>query len=419
MENITNCKGVKKTDGKRKLTIKGETKNHSVYRIPINLLYYNDKNGRIATYISKYIADGNILNRDTENQLEQYNNVLHNFIRESNSKAIDNTKENIRRFGQRLPGVVLQDGRIIDGNRRYTCLRELKAEGEDVFFEAVILDTDNGIDERDIKLLELNLQHGEERPIDYNPIDYLVDVYRDIVQNRMFTIKEYAISTNKKPKEIEMAVKKAVLMVQFLDFMNAKEQYFIARDMNLDGPLQEIVSILNKDFKKMDFVELNNPNYDDIGIQSEYFRIRNALFTAIFTNRNEKIDLTRYIREMGKSVIHSQNREEFFEEYEDIVEEVYEKFREEETITTQSVKEIGRKLEPARKKGTEIIHNKVVDTLVKEARKKPIELLNQALMDLKRIDRDQVKCLKGEDKKDFDIAIGSIRDIIKKFGVDE
>ncbi|PGZ45379.1 hypothetical protein COE56_26965 [Bacillus anthracis] len=338
--NLMDAIGVRETDGTRKLTIKGETKNYTVYRIPLDKLFYNDRNGRISTYISKYIADGNSMDRSN---IDEYNNVLHRFIRESNSNALDSTKENISRFGQRLPGVVLQNGRVIDGNRRFTCLRELKKEGEDVFFEAVILDTDNGIDDRDIKLLELNLQHGEERPVDYNAIDYLVDMYNDIVKNKMFTIKEYVKSTNKKLRDVEMGVKKAILMVQFLEYYKMKEQYFIARDMELDGPLQECVTILNKDFKKWDFEEMNNPNFEDKDTQAEYLRIRNALFTVIFTKRgDERGDLTRYIREVGKSVIHSNNREEFLEEYEEIVEEVYETLQEEETVTSQTIKEIGK-----------------------------------------------------------------------------
>lgn len=412
--NLIDAIGVKKTDGTRKLTIKDETENYTVYRIPLEKLFYNDRNGRIATYISKCIADGNSMERSN---LDEYNNVLHGFIRESNSNALDATKENINRFGQRLPGVVLQDGRVIDGNRRFTCLRELKKEGEDVFFEAVILDTGNGIDDRDIKRLELNLQHGEERPVDYNAIDYLVDMYNDIVKNKMFTIEDYVKSTNKNKKDIEMGVKKALLMVQFLEFINAKEQYFIARDMELDGPLQECVSILNKEFKKQDFEKLSNSNFEDKNTQADYLRIRNALFTAIFTSRSEERgDLTRYIRQMGKSVIHSDNREEFLEEYEEIVEEVYETLQEEDMVTSQTVKEIGKKLEEVRKEGTEIIDKVIEDTQITEARKKPVDLLNQALKDLNRIDSDQVKRLKGEDAKEFDLVLKEIKNALAEFG---
>ncbi|MDA2672275.1 ParB/RepB/Spo0J family partition protein [Bacillus cereus] len=412
--NLMDAIGVRETDGTRKLTIKGETKNYTVYRIPLDKLFYNDRNGRISTYISKYIADGNSMDRSN---IDEYNNVLHRFIRESNSNALDSTKENISRFGQRLPGVVLQNGRVIDGNRRFTCLRELKKEGEDVFFEAVILDTDNGIDDRDIKLLELNLQHGEERPVDYNAIDYLVDMYNDIVKNKMFTIKEYVKSTNKKLRDVEMGVKKAILMVQFLEYYKMKEQYFIARDMELDGPLQECVTILNKDFKKWDFEEMNNPNFEDKDTQAEYLRIRNALFTVIFTKRgDERGDLTRYIREVGKSVIHSNNREEFLEEYEEIVEEVYETLQEEETVTSQTIKEIGKKLEDVRKEGTDIIDKVIEDTQIIEARKKPVDLLNQALKDINRIDSDQVKRLKGEDAKEFDLVLKEIKNALAEFG---
>ncbi|KMP97589.1 hypothetical protein TU67_23785 [Bacillus cereus] len=410
---LTSVTGIEKTDGTRKLTIKGKTNNYIVYRIPLEKLFYNDRNGRIATYISKYIAEGNYIDRTI---IDEYNDVLHGFIRESNSTALDATKDNISRFGQRLPGVVLQDGRVIDGNRRFTCLRELRKEGNDVFFEAVILDTENGIDERDIKRLELNLQHGEERPVDYNAIDYLVDMYNDIVKNKMFSIKDYGDSTNKNKKDIEMGVKKAILMVQFLEFINAKEQYFIARDMELDGPLQECVTILNKEFKKWSFEELDNPSFEEKDIQAEYLRIRNALFTAIFTSRSdERGDLTRYIRQIGKSVIHSDNREDFLEEYEEIVEEVYETLQE-DTVTSQTVKEIGKKLGDARKESSVIIDKVIEDTQITEARKKPVELLNQALTYLNKIDSDQVKRLKVEDAKEFNLVLEEINDVLAEFG---
>ncbi|MEH7613210.1 ParB/RepB/Spo0J family partition protein [Gottfriedia acidiceleris] len=412
--NLKNEPGVSKTDGTRKLTIKGETKNYIVYRIPLDKPFYNDRNGRIATYISKYKSEGNLIDRDV---VSEYNNILHKFIRESNSNALDQTKENIKRFGQRLPGVVLQDGRVIDGNRRFTCLRELKKEGENVFFEAVILDTENGIDARDIKLLELNLQHGEERPVDYNAIDYLVDMYYDIVKNKMFSVEEYVKSTNKKRRDVELGVKKAELMVQFLEFINAKEQYFIARDMDLDGPLQECVTILNKDFKKWDFEELIKPNFDDKDAQLEFMRIRNVLFTAIYTSRSQSGgDLTRFIRDMGKSAIHSNNREEFLENYEEIVEEVFETLQEEEIVTSKSLKDVGKKLEEVRKEGTKIIEKVIEDNQILEARKKPVELLGSALNYLSKIDNDQVKRLNGEDAEEFELILNEIRETLTKYG---
>lgn len=288
-------KDITKTTETRKLSIKGKTDNYEVYRIPLEYLFYNNQNGRIATYISKYEDENGRLKMDDK---ENYNEIIHEFIVDSNRNALNKTKNNIKLLGQRLPGVVIQNGRIIDGNRRFTCLRELHTEeGKDYYFEAVILNTEKGISPKDIKRLELNLQHGEERPVDYNPIDNLVDVYRDLVETETFTIKEYALNTNSKEKEVEKLKLKSIIMVEFLEFINAEGKYYIARDLNLDGPLQEVVTILNRTSEE----------------QKE--DVKSALFTALLTSNIG--DLTRHIREIGRDIIKTRNAGDFLEEYED------------------------------------------------------------------------------------------------------
>ena len=117
------------------------------------------------------------------------------------------------------------------------------------------MDTDKGIFEKDLKRLELNLQHAEEKHVDYNPIDNLVDVYRDLIENKTFTVKEYATNTNKKEKEVEKLKTEAILMVEYLEFINAKGKFYIARDLNLDGPLQEIMLNLKRQSNNKRFSE--------------------------------------------------------------------------------------------------------------------------------------------------------------------
>ena len=60
-----------------------------------------------------------------------------------------------------------------------------REEGTNLYFEAVILDQAEGLSDTDIKRLELNLQHAEERPVDYDPIDNLVEVYSVIVKDKL------------------------------------------------------------------------------------------------------------------------------------------------------------------------------------------------------------------------------------------
>ena len=112
---------VEKTNLTRKLTLGGVTKAYPVYRVRLDLLYYNDQNDRIATWITQYKSDPENAAFDTLDR-EQYNKTIEGFIIASNPAAMEKTKNNIALVNQREPGVVLADGRIIDGNRRFTCL---------------------------------------------------------------------------------------------------------------------------------------------------------------------------------------------------------------------------------------------------------------------------------------------------------
>ena len=183
---------VQKTTLTRKVTYAGKTVIYPVYRVRLDALYYNDQNDRISTWITRYQSENgqNALNGlDTED----YNRIIEEFIVESNPESIQRTQRNIAMIGQREPGVTLADGRIVDGNRRYTCLRRIQREQSDpVYFETVLMDMDIQADRKQIKLLELAIQHGEEKKVDYDLIDYAVGTYRDVVQTGLLTAEEYA-----------------------------------------------------------------------------------------------------------------------------------------------------------------------------------------------------------------------------------
>ena len=110
---------VEKTSATRKLTLGKETKAYPVYKVRLDQLFYNDRNDRIATWITQYKNDSS--NTDfAKLSREEYNRIIERFIIQSNPQAITKTKNNIALVNQREAGVVLADGRIIDGNRRFT-----------------------------------------------------------------------------------------------------------------------------------------------------------------------------------------------------------------------------------------------------------------------------------------------------------
>lgn len=217
----------------KKLSLQGQIKIFDVYRIPLEFLRYNKKNGRIATYVSQYIDEGNEFPKDN---LVEFNDIIENYIERSNPDALKKTKRNIQIMSQTEPAVVLSNGIVLDGNRRFTSLRQLSREGagaEFNYLEAVILD-ERLYTEKDIKRLELNLQHAVESRVDYNPIDRLVDIYRDLISDKSnFTVEEYSRETHLSIKKVKDEVELAQLMLDYLEYINQPLKFYIARDQKL------------------------------------------------------------------------------------------------------------------------------------------------------------------------------------------
>jgi len=286
------------TELSRKLTIDGITNTYQVYKIKLDLLYYNEQNDRISTWISQYKTENGVSVLDRSDS-KKYNSLIEEFIVKSNPLAIEKTQANIELFDQKEHGVVLADGRIIDGNRRYTCLRRLSKKNDKFkYFEAVILEKNIESSAKQIKELELSIQHGEESKIDYNPIERLVGVYNDIIDKELLTIEDYAKASNETELEVKKRVEIANLMVEFLEFCNIPKQFHIARDLQVYAPFDDLVAILKK------------CKSDD-----EREDVKLCVFNNILMKQEG--DLRTFIRKF-KTVIGSDYSNEFVEEQKEI-----------------------------------------------------------------------------------------------------
>ena len=306
------------TQQARKLTIDGVTETHQVYRIKLDLLHYNVQNDRIATWISRYKAEQGALPDNADR--EAYNEIIEQFIVESNPSAFNATMKNIKAFDQREPAVVLSNGLVVDGNRRFTCLRRLSKEDPKFnWLEAVILNESLASDPRRIKMLELTIQHGEETKVDYDPIDRLVGVYNDIVKDKLFTEEEYARLTNDSPKKVRDMVVQAGLMMEFLDFINSPLQFHLAREMQVYGPLVEIPAILKTCSNEEEEEQVKSIIYTNLVVEPEH-------------------DMTRYVRRF-KKILQSAYAQEFIEKGLTAAETVAEKLAHLETVDAAAVRD--------------------------------------------------------------------------------
>ena len=379
-----------KTTGTKKLVIDGKSVNCPIYEIKLDNLYYNDQNDRIATWISQYKADHGVdsISRD---DINSYNSIIQGFIQSSNPDKMKETMNNIGLFGQQEPGVVLADGRIIDGNRRFTCLRELsKTHANCEYFDAVILDKDYECNAKQIKMLELQIQIGKEARVDYNPIDRLVGIYRDVVENQLLTPDEYAKSTNQKPSDVQKQIELATLLSEFLDAIHAPGEFYIARDLALDGPLNELYGVLKK-----------------ISDEDKREEIKYIVFTNLLVKPDK--DMTRFVRKL-KAIVNGHYLDEFIERESELSEEVLDGLPDKVSSTDVNEVRANETVRDDLKSAMDLIDNKVKAA---ETRNKPNQVLSKAVDSIEGIDNKIIRKLTEEQQLDILDNVEQLEELLK------
>ena len=287
----------------KRLTIGSETKDYPVYKFPLEYLYYNDQNGRINTVYHQYISNHGKLTPEIGES--KYNEIFEKFIFESKKQALKDTQVSISEKGQQEPGVILSDGRVIDGNRRFTALRRIQKETKiQQYFEAVILsfDISNKIDEKKIKELELDLQLGREERVSYDPIDRIFDVYNTIEVQKLMTPEEYKKASGAgNTKGINKDLRLAKLIIKFLSIVapneNPIDKFYLARELKLDGPLEDIERTINKLKKDKETITQN---------------VLTILAVQIAKSEVGDRDITRKIRDVKYNILDNPEMKEHF-----------------------------------------------------------------------------------------------------------
>lgn|GEM_PF-802575 len=385
---------VQKTTLTRKVTYGGNTVVYPVYRIRLDALYYNDQNDRIATWLSRYKAENgddalSSINRDT------YNRIIESFIYESNSDAIQKTQKNISLVGQREPGVTLADGRIVDGNRRFTCLRRIQRESQEpIYFETVIMDMDIEEDKKQIKLLELAIQHGEEKKVDYDLIDYAIGTYQDIVLTKLLSVEEYVASTCETEAEVKQRIEIASVICEFLEYIKLPEKYYIAREYQLYSLFQEMLTPLHRldkdDQKKLKRIVFNNVIMKAISDQRKFIRdikglVKNNTYNTYFEEQKrigEKIK-----NSIEKIEIHSKEEIDSF---------------------AQRNVEITEELQISMEKALQQSRNH-------QLKLKPAENVSKCISLLLDVDSRMFNKMNPEEKNDLLVEFEEIEKIVEKF----
>ena len=396
-------KAVAETGRKQKLLIDGHYEDFGIYRIRLDLLYFNDQNDRIATDISRYNASHphNLISGVQHDA--QYNALIHSFIVKSNEARLKTTQRNIQLYGQTNPGVVLADGRVIDGNRRFACLRNIQeSTGAEQYFEASILEHTLGHNAKQIKQLELTIQLGQDRPVEYDPIDRLVGIYNDLIciqedGKSLLTIQEYlhCLGTNSTEADIKADIERAKLMVEFLESINAPFQFYLAKQMNLNDPLKELHKIIKK-----------------CRIDEQKDDIKNVVFANLLMQPHG--DMTRYIRKVGKVISNPKISSGFLDEQLELTEQVYDTLEGIPVVTEKVINEKIRTQDDLKEDFAHSTEKWVSKADGDATRNRPAQQAEKAYEMLDTIDTNIFKKLNDEQKDDVRNRLDQIQEALNR-----
>jgi|LWDU01.1.fsa_nt_gi hypothetical protein len=154
------------------VNIRGEKINLVVYKLPIEILYYNIRNGRFAAeYRNEVKKEGGILSPEKKEDAKKIQNLLWRL----NVNDSEDTYEDILQRGQWRPGIITEDGYVIDGNRRMAILSKLFTDtGNDEFKFIKVGRLPSNIEKTDLWKLEAGLQLGREEIVKYGPMNELL-----------------------------------------------------------------------------------------------------------------------------------------------------------------------------------------------------------------------------------------------------
>lgn len=375
---------VRKTDNSERKFIGGQNQDCPIYEVRVDKLHFNVQNGRIATFISRYQAEHPEGLPQDQTELD---NLIADMVEADNPKHLKTTMLDIKNKGQQQSAIILTNGVVIDGNRRFTCLRKLSAAENTLRMLRCCVFPDT-YDENAIKGLELEIQLGEDTKQEYDAISRLVDIDRWVNEGRM-TAEEYAQHANMKQSKMKNCLAQIDMLKDFLEFCEAPGAFHIAQDLKLQGPIESLtnglVKVKNKDKRE---------------------EIKNAVFVNLMCQTFG--DATRGVREFIDNLIADDKlREEQLDYAVEVLERLAEK-PEDVVVTTEYLRDAfgsDTRLKEGMKASRNVARAKAGNRKIKNGQ---VRAVRNALSDVNDVDVEILHKLEPEQLVDMQDGLQSL-----------
>ena len=217
--------------------IKGESHDVQVYKLPLELLFFNIKNGRFA---AEYLELKEKIGRELHPENPDDAKTIQKMLIELDPKHTLELGSNIRKFGQRDPGICTYGGFVHNGNRRMAVMQTIVEEGDIKFNFLEVALLQPGVEPVDLWLIEAGIQLAKPTQLDYGPINTLIKFKEGIdlgLSPQQIAKNLFGFSDEKQVLEKLEILK---MITKYLKFIGEPERYKKA-----DGIVEHFID-LNK-----------------------------------------------------------------------------------------------------------------------------------------------------------------------------
>jgi hypothetical protein len=210
--------------------IKGQLTWLNVYRLPIDLLVYNIMNGRFR---GELIAKQEELKRKLDPTDKRDAKIIQQLLFDQSISETEALKDDLKKDGQLVPGIITFDGAVINANRRMSILSKLFAEtGERQYQYLKVGRLQQGVDETDLWNIEAEFQFGRDYKVDYGGVNELLKIKDGL--NRGMSEKQISVALRGRFSEKE--VKDKLEILRLLE----SYLYFIEKPLDYHNSVQEL-----------------------------------------------------------------------------------------------------------------------------------------------------------------------------------
>lgn len=290
--------------GKRVINY-GDLKNVTidVYRIPVELLIFNQHNGRINIEMSSDEHETPGVSAVYDQALED---KICKYLWDSSISTNKITLKSIQENGQRVAGIITEDGVIVDGNRRAMLI--IKHAKLDTYLTGILPDTYSEDSAKKIRKLETTIQFDQDKITDFNPLNKYLTVTNLVDQDKHdFKEIEKMFGHSVKKGEPEKWYNTFKIMKDYLEYIEAEGIYTLLKIGGTNSSKEEGFLQTQQILKQMDKGTLNT----DTPMEVHARKYRQMMFDLL---RAESVTTPQDYRLMGKGTEKSGllNHEELF-----------------------------------------------------------------------------------------------------------